>query len=283
MEKAPHKIVFSGIREVISILNRIGEKLKDKYIWTHTEMEQAIGYLIYFRDVLKKDSSKQNVYKQIFGESGEFFEIKHFKKGFNMKSVTFKTIVSPDLIGVNQEVKKWLLKIGHRISPVVDFGDPSTEDYYKLYIKNLEILQKKVSRTKCLSNLLPSPLEAIWAILKEEGQQSATTLILQPFLHVVKPKKIKRKLTSEQRARLLEEFAAFKKLCTYLLEDHHLAPDLLGEGNLEIVEKDGDYHLMLLDTGFVNVEAPIPLTHTIMHLSSLQTLANVENLIKKIL
>lgn len=276
MEKAPHKLIVSGLRELSSLLERLGEKLKDKYIWTHTEIEQAVGYLIYFRDVLKKDTSKRNTYQQLFGESGEFFEIKHFKKGFNMKSITFKTIV-------NQEVKKWVLKIGHRISPVVDFGDPSTEVYYNLYIKHLSILQRKVSQTKELAHLLPDPLEVMWAVLSEEGQQSATTLILQPFLHVVKPKKVKKKLTGEQREQLLKEFTVFRKLCTSLLEDHKLAPDLLGEGNLEIIEKEGEYHLMLLDTGFVNVEAPIPLTHTVMHLASLQTLANVENLIRKIL
>lgn len=276
MEKAPHKIVASGAREILSLLERLGEKLRDKYIWTHTEIEQAIGYLIYFRDVLKKDNAKQGVYKQVFGESGEFFEIRHFKKGFNMKSITFKTIV-------DHEVKKWVLKIGHRISPVIDFGDPSTEEYYKLHIKHLEILRKKVSQIEGLTYLLPQPLEVMWAILIEEGQQCATTLILQPFLRVVKPRKVKKKLTEEQRALLLEEFTAFRKLCTYLLEDHKLEPDLLGEGNLEIVEKEGDYHLMLLDTGFINIEAPLPLTRTIMHLGSLQTMANVENLIKKIL
>lgn len=276
MQKYPYKIVISGVREVLSLLERFGEKMKDKYIWTHTEMEQAIGYLIYFRGVLKEDLEKQSEYRNIFGESGEFFQIKHYKKGFNMKSITFKTII-------NHDVKKWVLKIGHRISPVVDFGDPSTEEYYKLHLKNLEILRKKVSQIKELSHLLPNPLEIMWAILNEEGELSATTLILQPFLHVVNPKKVKKKLSEEQRKHLIQEFVAFRKLCSYLLEDHKIEPDLLGEGNLEIVEKDGEYHLMLLDTGFVNIEAPIPITHTFMHIASLQTLYNVENLIRKIL
>lgn len=276
MQKSPHKLFFSGLREVLSILNRGGEKIKDKYIWTHTEIEQAVGYLIYFRDKLKEDKDKSEVYKKIFGESGEFFEIRHYKKGFNMRSITFKTIVG-------QTVLKWVLKVGHRISLVVDFGDPSTENYYKLHIKHVDILRKKVIQTKQLTQLLPEPLEIMWAVLNEEGQQSGTTLILQPFVHVVKPKKVKKKLTDEQRGSLLAEFEAFKKLCKVLLEDHKLEPDLLGEGNLEIVEKNGEYHLMLLDTGCIDSDAPIPLTRTVMHLASFQTLANVENLIKKIL
>ncbi len=276
MQRSPYRLVTSGVRELLSIANRLGEKVKDKYIWTHEEIEQAIGYLIYFRDSLKKQKEKKEVYDQIFGESGEFFEIRHFKKGFNTKSITFKTIV-------NQEVKKWVLKVGHRISIVVDFGDPSSEGYYKQHIKHLAMLRKKIIQQKELRYLLPEPQEVMWAILTEEGIQSATTLILQPFVNVVKPRKIKKRMTDDQRDQLLKEFMAFRKLCKELLEDEKLQPDLLGEGNLEIVEINGEYHLILLDTGLVNTEVPLPFTQTVMHFATVQTLANVENLIKKIL
>ena len=67
-----------------------------------------------------------------------------------------------------------------------------------------------------------------------------------------------------------------------MVKDHKLHPDLLGEGNLEIVRKDNEYHLMLLDMGLVNLLAPLPITHTIMHFANMQTIYNVEKLIKKI-
>lgn len=276
MHKAPHKIIASGIRELLSLAHRLGEKMKDRYIWTHMEMEQAIGYLIYFRDYLKKQKGKRVTFVQIFGESGEFFEIRHFKRGFNSKSITFKTIV-------DNEVRKWVLKIGHRISPVVDFGDPSTEVYSKEYEKHLDLLREKIGKVKYLAQLLPEPEEVVWAVLTEEGQQTATTLIVQPFMHIAKPKKIKKKLTPEQRERLLEEFNAFKSLCTDFEKKYKLQPDLMGEGNLEIVEKNGEYHLMLLDAGLVNLDAPLPFTQAFMYFAGVQTMANVENLIKKIL
>lgn len=275
-QQDPSKVVGFGIRELLSMGYRLGEKIRDKYIWTHTEMEQAIGYLIYFRDRLKKEKGKEKLYKTIFGESGEFFEIKHFKRGFNTKSITFKTIV-------NSEVKKWVLKIGHRISLVVDFGDPSTESYYKSHTKHLEILRKRVNQIKQLDTLLPEPLEVMWAVLTEEGMPSATTLVLQPYVHVIKPRKVKKRLDEKQKEQLLKEFTAFKKLCKILIEDDKIEPDLLGEGNLEVVEKENKYHLMLLDTGCVNLDAPLPITQTVMHLATMTTLANVENLIKKIL
>lgn len=274
MEKDPQKVIRFSIRELLSMAYRLGEKIRDKYIWTHLEIEEAIGYLIYFRNHLKTEDTEK--YHQIFGENGEFFEIRHFKKGFNSKLITFKTIVG-------QDVKKWVLKVGHRISIVVDFGDPSTLSYYEEQKKHLQLLKEKVTQEKNLQYLIPSPHEVVWAVLKQEGNQTGRTLIVQPFLHVVKPKKVRKKINDEQRELLLKEFKAFKKVCKTLLEDYQIEPDLLGEGNLEVVEIDGGYHLMLLDSGFVNLHSPLPITHTVMHFASLQTLNNIENLIKKIL
>src|SRR5882762_4414298 len=184
MEKDPKQIAINGFREALSLIWRLGEKIKDKYFWTYTEMEQAVGYLIFFRDTLKKQKTTANSpYTQIFGESGEFFEIRHFKRGFNTKSITFKTIVG-------QEVKRWVLKIGHRISPVIHVDDPSSPDYHKKYKQHLDVLRKKIMNYGELIHLLPEPQEVMWAILTEEGNQFGTTLLIQPFVRVVKTRKI---------------------------------------------------------------------------------------------
>ena len=271
------KHIFKKLfRESSSFVYRLGEKMKDKFLWTHTEMEDAIGYLIYFKNYLKTSKDNNITFEQVFGESGEFFEVKHFKKGFNSNSITFKTIVG-------QEIKKWVLKIGHRISLVADFGDPSTIDYYNQRKKHIEILKRELKKYKVLKNLLPVPEEIIWAVLSSEGNATGRTLVFQPFIHVIKPEKIKKKLTLEQRHNLTNEFMAFKKLCTVLLKEHSLEPDLLGVGNLEIVQKDNDFHLVLLDSGFVNTETSLPITQTLMHFAVSQTFANLENLIKKVL
>ncbi len=276
MRGDPRKLITAGVREAASFVARVGETMRSKYIWTHTEMEQAIGYLIYVREYLKHQKGKHVTFQEIFGTSGEFFEVKHFKRGFNSKSITFKTIV-------NDEVRKWVLKIGHRISPVVDFGDPSTEAYSKEYEERLNMLREKISTIPALAFLLPEPQEVVWAVLREEGEQTATTLVVQPFVHVIKTRMAKKKLSEKQRKTLLKEFEAFKKLTGDLAQAHNLQPDLLGEGNLEIMEKDGAYHLVLLDSGFVNLDAPLPITHAVMHFAGQQTLANTENLIRKIL
>src|SRR5260370_15604822 len=103
--------------------------------------------------------------------------MKRFKRGFNKKSISFKTIVG-------QEVKKWVLKIGHRISPVVNFGDPSSPDYSKQCQKYLDVLRNKIKKIPELRYLLTEPQEVMWAVLTEEGNQIGTTLILQPFVRV---------------------------------------------------------------------------------------------------
>jgi hypothetical protein len=157
-------------------------------------------------------------------------------------------------------------------------------DTWKQKYDNLmsEYLQM-VLENKKLKDLLPEPQEVIWATLTEDGVESTTTLIVQPFVRVFKQKALQKKLNDEERKQLLEELEEFKKLSKELIETEHLEPDLLGDGNLEVVEKNGEYHVMLLDSGFINLNAPLPLTHTFMHLASIQTISNIENLIKKIL
>lgn len=274
MEKDPKILAKSTFREATSFLHRLNEKIRDRFIWTHQEIEEAVGYLIYFRNSLKKENKP--LYLQIFGESGEFFDIKHFKRGFNTKSITFKTIVG-------ESMTKWVLKVGHRIALVVDFGDPSTIAYYQQNKKYLEMLRREIKKYPVLKSLLPEPQETIWAVLNQEGNQIGRTLILQPFVKIIKPKTIKKKFVDEQKKELLKELEAFKKLCTYLIDEEKVRPDLWGEGNLEIVESNGEYHLMLLDFGLVNLRAPLPITNTVMEFTSFQTLNYIENLIKKIL
>jgi hemerythrin-like domain-containing protein len=68
MERDPRRVIRFSIRELLSLAYRLREKIKDKFFWTHQEMEEAIGYLIYFRNHIKKENSK--IYETIFGETG---------------------------------------------------------------------------------------------------------------------------------------------------------------------------------------------------------------------
>lgn len=270
MKKNPQQLIGYSLRELISLTGRLGEKMLDKYlIWSARETEQAKGYLIYFRDTLKNNRKKQVLYNEIFGQSGDFFEVTPFKRGYNTKSVTFKTVVG-------SEVKRWVLKIGHRISPVVDFGDPSSPEYSKKYLEYLDILEKQIIKKKKLSFLLPKPQEVFWACLTENGNQFGTTLIVQPFMHVVAGKKLKEKISQEKKDLLIEEFIEFKHLCVSLMKEHFVRPDLLGEGNLAVARFGEEYHLVLLDVGLLNLNAPLPITQTVMHFASIQTLTSIE-------
>ena len=269
MDSRPHKLVLNGTRELLSMALRGAEKLKDKYIWTKKEIEEGRGYLIYFRDTAKQED--EVLYHNIFGEGGDFFDLEPFARGYNAKVLSFKTIVGG-------RVKKWVIKVGFRISPVVDFGDPSSESYFEEFQQYLDNLRKAVEKKPVLQYLLPEPQAILKAALDgESGNTMDTTVAIQPFMHVVRPRDLKKTITREQRRQLLTELKAFKQLSAYLVEHHQVAPELIGEGNLEIVRIGDKYHLMLLDMGWVDLNKPIPITQTIAHFSSIYVISKLEN------
>ena len=274
MTYKPHILLMYATRELFSLTFRLGEKIKDKFIWLESERKEAKHYLVYFKHRLKHTSGKNNRYYDIFGMKGKFSDLSAFKRGYSMKSITFKTIVAG-------EEKRWVLKIGHRISPVIDLGDPGSFIYYNNHKKHVEILQKEVETFPELSHLLPAPYEIMWARLHHKRKQPQTILILMPYIKVNKLRKIIKKLTPENKKILLAECAAFRKLYTTLVKKHNLQLDLFGEGNLVITEKADGYHLILLDLGLIDLKAPLPITQTIMHLASIQTISSIELLIKR--
>lgn len=268
MDSRPHKLLLNGAREIFSLAVRGAEKLKDKYIWTKKEIEESRGYLIYFRDTMKQENN--GLFHRIFGESGDFFDLDPFARGYNAKVLSFKTIVEG-------KVRKWVIKVGFRISPVVDFGDPSSEGYFEEYQQYLDNLRKAVEQKKVLQYLLPEPQAILRASLDGEDTEMNTTLAIQPYMHVVRPADLKKTITREERRQLLGELKAFKELSAYLVKHHQVAPELIGEGNLEIVRIGERYHLMLLDMGWVDLKKPIPITQTIAHFSSIYVISKLEN------
>lgn len=269
MDNRPHKVVVHGMRELFSLAVRGAEKLKDKYIWTKHEVEEARGYLIYFRDTMKHEN--KSLFERVFGESGDFFELEPFARGYNARVLTFKTIV-------NGKVKKWVIKVGFRISPIADFGDPSSEGYFKEYQLYLDALRKAVAKHPLLRYLLPEPQAILWSSLTSEDEKTlGTTLAIQPFMHVVRPRDLKKTITREERRQLLGELNAFKALSAYLVKNHQVAPELIGEGNLEIIRFGQKYHLMLLDMGWVDLKKPIPITQAIAHFSAQYVIGKLEN------
>ncbi|HXS15303.1 MAG TPA: hypothetical protein VN711_04185 [Candidatus Saccharimonadales bacterium] len=272
MSSKPHELVFHGLREALSFSFRGLEKLKDKYIWSKSEVEEARGYLIYFRDTIKKEN--EPLFHALFGESGDFFELEPFARGYNSKVLSFKTII-------DSKVKKWVIKVGFRISPVVDFGDPSTEGYFEEYQSYLDLLRKVVADRPILSHLLPEPQAISFATLSsDEHGKIGTTLAIQPFMHVVRPGDLKKTITKEEKLQLLSELRSFKELSAHLMDTYQIRPELIGEGNLEIVRFGEDYHLMLLDMGWVDLKKPLPITQTIAHFSAQYVIGKLENWLK---
>ena len=55
-----------------------------------------------------------------------------------------------------------MLKIGHRISPVIDLGDPSDYSYFQEYQKDLALLRKYCQSNRDLCTLIPEPQTCFW-------------------------------------------------------------------------------------------------------------------------
>jgi len=245
MDTRPHHVILQGARELFSLISRSAEKFKDKYIWTKQEIEEARGYLIYFRDTMKSENEK--LFHTIFGESGDFFELSPYARGYSSRVLSFKTVVE-------KEVKKWVLKVGFRYALIELNGDPSHHNYTKEYQEYIDTLRAVVTKYTSLSHLLPEPQVITFATLATEGEEKkGTTLAIQPFMHIVKPASLRKTITHDQKHQLLEELRDFQALSSYLVKHHEVGPELVGEGNLEIVQFGQDeYHLMLLDMGWVS-------------------------------
>ena len=272
MDRRPHKLLFQGAKELFSLTLRGAEKLRDKYIWTQKEIEEARGYLIYFRDTMRVEN--ENLFHIIFGESGDFFELTPYARGYSARVLSFKTVVA-------KEIKKWVLKVGFRYALIELNGDPSHINYTKEYQEYIDTLRAAVTKYEHLSHFLPEPQVITFANLSVEGEEKkGTTLAIQPFMNVVRPRDLKKTITIDQKIQLLTELREFQELSSYLVKHHEVGPELVGEGNLEIVKFGEEYHLMLLDMGWVDFKKTLPVTQTINHFSTMYVINKLETWLK---
>lgn len=260
MNQFLYKLIPYSLREVSSLLYRMKEKIKDKYFWDKTETSLAEYCLNFIYSDMKK---KKNLNQQIFGKQGTRTPLLPYRRGFNFKSFIFTT---------TSNNKKWIVKIGHRISPVVDFGDPSSKRYYTLYLRHRKLLQQELKRLPNLYYFLPEPQLLFWVNLDRDIAPSGITVILQPFMTIIPTARINRALTAWQKKQLLLELTSIIHLSEQLSHHHKLSFDLLGEGNLVIIKKNSQYHFTLLDDGLVNLNTPLPITKTVMNIAKMNRL-----------
>lgn len=247
------------------------EKLRDKYVWTKEEVDEARAYLVYFRDLMKEENPE--LFHTIFGE-GDFFDLEPFARGYTSRVLSFRTIV-------DKSIKRWVIKVGFRFALIEQNGDPSQSTYPKEYQGYLDILRATVKKYEHLQHLLPEPQAVTWASLTaEDNRKLETTLAIQPCMNVMKPSKLRSVLTVDQKKDLLVELSEFKQLSEYLIKNHKVRPELVGEGNLEIVKKNDEYHLMLLDMGWVDLKKILPITQTVAHFSAQYAVGKLENWLK---
>lgn len=151
----------------------------------------------------------------------------------------------------------WVMKIGHRKSPIQTKLHPSSEGYSKAYKRSLDIQREIFNRD--LPNLIPEPQEVLYVT----GQQRVTTVVIQPFIHSTMPFNKIKGLSVEHQQNIKGELEIFLKLCRTMQEKHGILPDMIRaggkEGHLVIAQRDNVPHLVMLDNDVFNTMSPTPL------------------------
>src|SRR5579859_5783870 len=247
-------LLRNGIREALSLLFRLREKIHDKYFWSKEDIQEVQQSFLF----LKKNFQKNSFPIELFWREAFFpQQIRRFKRGFHTKSVIFQTTI-------NQQTKIWVLKIGHRISPVIDLGDPSNYSYFLGYKNDLALLQTYCSQHPLLYALIPKPQSCFW--MGEKGKPGKI-LILQPFVEIHPLEKTLKRLSIPEKKLLQKELKEIQKFKDFLVTKHKKQFDFLGEDNLVLIRENNQYHFSLLDLGLINLNTPLPLTQFVMQLS----------------
>lgn len=261
-------IVGAGFRESSSAIFRLREKLYDKYFWSPEDMLEAEKSLQFLKKIFQENIPDE--LKAYFDVSFSPESFKKFKRGFHTKSIRFET-------KINNEIQTWVLKIGHRISPVVDMGDPSDYSYFIEYKNDLELLQKYCEKNEILAHFIPKPQSCFWMGSKEKPGK---IVILQPFVQIAPIEKTVRKLPSPEKNKLQKELEEIQKLQQILMSKNKKQLDFLGEDNLVLVKHNEQYHFALLDLGLINLNKPLPITQLVMQISYDMAIARLTSLLQ---
>ncbi|HSW89206.1 MAG TPA: hypothetical protein VLG12_08635 [Candidatus Saccharimonadales bacterium] len=267
MNQNQFEVIQAGFRESSSILFRLREKIYDKYFWSKEDMIEAEKSLQFLKKTVRENHIEE--FAQYFDNSFSPESFKKFKRGFHTKSIRFQT-------KKDGETKTWVLKIGHRISPVVDLGDPSDYSYFIEYKKDLELLQEYCIRNTNLTNFIPQPQQCFWM---GEKEKKGKILILQPFVYISPLEKTLRKLSIIEKKHLQIELEEIQKLQKILMKKYKKQFDFLGEDNLVLVKQHEEYHFALLDLGLINLNKPLPLTQLVMQIAYDMLIAKIKSLL----
>ncbi|HSW96602.1 MAG TPA: hypothetical protein VLF89_02120 [Candidatus Saccharimonadales bacterium] len=258
-------LVGAGFRESSSIVFRLREKIYDKYFWSKEDMQEAEKGLELLKKIFQKNPPGE--LQEYFGSAFSPENIRRFKRGFHTKSIKFQT---------NNQTKTWVLKIGHRISPVIDLGDPSDYSYFIEYSNDLKLLQEYCKKNKKLQEFIPQPQQCFWM---GEKRKKGKILILQPFVQISPLEKTLKKLPASEKKQLQEELQEIQKLQKLLMQKHKKQFDFLGEDNLVLINHNEQYHFGLLDLGLINLTKPLPLTQLVMQIAYDMVITRIQALL----
>lgn len=157
----------------------------------------------------------------------------------------------------NAEGREWVLKIGAKKAPVPGWFDPSTKEYAEWYAGNLGIIQDHFRHR--LPNLIPSPQYVMYGTNRHN---ESTSIVIQPFVSDKIILENTPALPRNGRASILQELQIFYEQFEELYKKWNFIPDFGSRDNLVIKLIDGEYHLVLIDNGMIDLKAVSPVLNT---------------------
>lgn len=210
----------------------------------NANVDEAQDFLLH----LKINLSKQNPY---FTEDENLIVDRKINSGFHSACYEFSSSTG-----------RWVMKIGHKKSPMKTKFHPSMSEYAESYLRNLRI-QRLIFGEK-LPNLIPEPQEVLYV----KGWERATTIVVQPFIDYVSPFDKKINFSLEERHQLRGELDVFQDLVGKMRSNYGIMPDFMRargkKGHLVVARRNDGLHLVMLDNGaYDEKEDSTPLLHSL--------------------
>lgn len=227
----------SDILKGVSVIGNIASELTYGVVHLRQSFEQKrkanVEEAQDFLSYLAENLPEKNPY---FAEGEKPSIIRPIESGFHNACFKFESSKG-----------KWVMKIGHKKSPMKTKFDPSMQGYAESYLRNLRI-QRLIFGEK-LPNLIPEPQEVLYV----KGQERATTIVVQPFIDYVSPFDKKINFSLKECRQLRGELDVFQDLVGKMRSNYGIMPDFMRargkKGHLVVARRNDGLHLVMLDNG----------------------------------
>src|SRR5260221_2053786 len=231
MKDSQHRPTFA--QEIFSTAGRFPESLRRKVSADGSEAQLArycLQYILQNNELITK-----------FGIEGSG-QLQEIGRGWH---------------GVTYRIGNYVMKINHKSGPVIGFEYTQTPEGALFAQHHLQILQQR-AKEHGIPDLVDDD-QAVFYI--PTGDRQGRLVSIQTYHEkLFTPQNLHSIAWSQmQRTKIRQELQDFRSFVKDLNLHDGLSPDVFGERNLALVEKNGQWHFVLCDTGPVDKKIAGPI------------------------